>query len=327
MSKRVKLEKQTNKLAEIFYEMADILELKKEKWKPQAYRIAAQTIESLKEDIEDIYLEKGIKGFEELPGIGEGIAKKIVQFIESEKIEEYEKLKKSIPQGLYEMMNIPGIGVKRASLFYHKLKIKNIKELEKAAKKHKLLGLPGFKEQAEKKILEGISSLEIENRIPLKQAEKIANRIISELKKLKEIEKVEIAGSIRRKKSMIRDIDLVVQTKKPEIVAEKFTKMSFVDKILGKGKEKATIITKDRMQADVRFFTEKEYGAGLLYFTGDKQHNIWLRKIAIKKGWKLNEYGLFQGRKRIAGRTEKEIYDKLGVKIVGPEKRIGEVLG
>ena len=178
----------------------------------------------------------------------------------------------------------------------------------------------------QEKILDGIQAFkEQKGRIPLEEAEKIASRALKELKKIKEVEKAIVAGSIRRKKPRIRDIDIVIETRKPEIVAEKFTKMSFVTKIIGKGKEKATIMNKENIQVDIRFFTQENFGSGLLYFTGDKQHNIWLRKIAIKKGWKLNEYGLFSGKKRIAGKTEKEIYDKLGVKYIGPEKRIGEV--
>jgi DNA polymerase (family 10) len=313
-------------IARIFYEIADILEIKKVKWKPQAYRMAAQTLESSK-DVKEIYKKKGIKGIDKLPGIGEGLSKKIVQYIETGKIQEYEKQKKSIPSGLYEMMSVPGIGAKRALLFYEKLKIRNIKQLKKAAEKGEIKGLPLFKERAEEKILEGIQILKGQKgRIPLRQAKREAKEVLKELRKLKEVKKVEAAGSLRRKKPTIRDIDIVVETEKPRQVIEKFVKMSFVEKVLGKGHEKATIITKQRIQVDVRVFGKENFGSGLLYFTGDKQHNIWLRKIAIKKGWKLNEYGLFEAKtgKRIAGKSEKEIYDKLGVKMVKPEKRVGE---
>lgn len=315
------------RIAEIFYEMADILQIKNVQWKPQAYIIAGQTLESLNENIEDIYVSGGIKALEELPGIGEGLAKKIIQYIETGKIEEHEKLKKSIPAGIYGMMRIPGVGAKKASLFYNKLGIKNISELENAALKHKLLGLPGFKERAEKKIIEGIAIMKGQKgRISLREAGKIASAIIKEVKKLKEVSECVAAGSLRRKKSTIGDIDIVIKTNSPEKVLARFVKMSFVKDVLGMGKEKAIIILKQGIQADARVFTDDEFGAGLLYFTGDKNHNIWLRKIAISKGWKLNEYGLFDKKeKRIAGRTEEEIYDKLGVKFVEPSKRIGEV--
>lgn len=312
-------------IANIFYQIADILEIKGDKFRPQAYRVAAQSLEALKKDVQDIYLEKGEKGLKDIPGIGEALSQKIIQYIETEKIDKLERLKKEIPAGIYEMMSIPGVGAKRAKLFYDS-GIKDIKELEKAARNHKLQKLPSFKQRAEEKILEGIKSMGIEERLPRKEAEKIASKILQELEAIKEIKKTEIAGSLRRKKESIRDFDFVILTDNPEKVIEKITKMSFVKDIIAKGKEKLTIITKQDRQADFRFFNKEEYGAGLLYFTGDKGHNIWLRTIAIKKGLKLNEYGLFKNEKRIAGKTEEEIYDKLGLKYISPEKRVGEVI-
>lgn len=310
-------------IAAIFYEIADLMELKKDRWRAIAYRAAAQTLESLKEDVQDIYLKEGERGLEAIPNVGEALAKKIIQYIETEKIDKLEELKKTIPSGLYEMMQIPGVGVKKAELFYYKLGIKNIKQLKKAAENHELQKLPNFKEQAEKKILEGIKLLGIENRIPLKQGEKIASKILQELKKTKEIKKAEIAGSVRRKKASIRDFDFVILTNSNEKVADKISRLDFVKEIISKGREKLTIITKSGRQADFRFFQKEEYGAGLLYFTGDKNHNIMLRKMAIKLGLKLNEYGLFQGSRRIAGKTEQEIYYKLGMKTPKPEDRVG----
>jgi len=312
-------------IANIFYQIADILEIKGDKFRPQAYRVAAQSLEALKKDVQDIYLEKGEKGLKDIPGIGEALSQKIIQYIETEKIDKLERLKKEIPAGIYEMMSIPGVGAKRAKLFYDS-GIKDIKELEKAARNHKLQKLPSFKQRAEEKILEGIKSMGIEERLPRKEAEKIASKILQELEAIKEIKKTEIAGSLRRKKESIRDFDFVILTDNPEKVIEKITKMSFVKDIIAKGKEKLTIITKQDRQADFRFFNKEEYGAGLLYFTGDKGHNIWLRTIAIKKGLKLNEYGLFKNEKRIAGKTEEEIYDKLGLQYISPEKRVGEVI-
>jgi len=322
------MEKNNNiEIAKIFYEMAEILELQDIRWKPRAYVGAAQTLEALKKDVSEIYKKYGAKGINDLPSIGKGLTKKIIQFLGTGKIDEHEKLKKSIPSGLYEMMKIPGVGAKKASLFYDKLGIKDIDQLEKAAKEKKLIGLPGFKEKAEEKILEGIEIMKHEKgRILLKDAEKIADKVIKELKKLPEVKKAVAAGSIRRKKSNIGDIDIIIETFDHEKVLDKFSKMKFVAKIIGVGKEKATVLTKEGIQVDVRAAAEDFFGACLLYFTGDKNHNIWLRKIAIKKGWKLNEYGLFEGNKRIAGKTEEEIYSKLGLKYLKPEKRIGEIL-
>jgi DNA polymerase (family 10) len=311
-------------ISQIFYHIADVLESQGVAWKPIAYRKAARSLENLKEDVDTLYKREGIKGIEEIQGVGEALAKKIIQYIETGKIDSWERLKKTLPKGFYQLLDVPGLGIKKAKLFYEKLKIRNIEQLEKAAKAHKLLSLPGFKEKSEKNILEGIELLKKQKgRIPYLKAKKIADKIVSELKKLAEVDEVIAAGSLRRKMPTIGDLDIVVKTRYPERVIDKFVKMKFVKKIIGKGKEKATIITKENVQADLRVFTESEFGAGLLYFTGDKEHNIWLRKIAIKKGLKLNEYGLFKGSKRIAGRTEQEIYNVLGVKMPSPENRIG----
>jgi len=329
MKKGEKNKSNNSDLAGIFYEMAEILELKQVKWKPQAYIAAAQTMESLGEDVSEIYKKKGRNGLLELPGIGEALADKIIRYLGERKIDEYERLKKSVPAGLYEMMKIPGVGAKKAMLFYNKLGIKSIDELGRAAEEHKLLGLRGFKEKSEQKIIEGIEMMKGEQkRISLKDAERLAKPILAGLGKIKEIKETIVAGSFRRKKSSIRDFDIILmaEEKNHEKILNSFTKMSFVKEVLGKGREKATIITKDGIQVDARVFTDKEFGTGLLYFTGDKGHNIWLRKIAIKKGWKLNEYGLFDGKgKRIAGKNEEEVYNKLGLDYIEPEKRIGEV--
>jgi DNA polymerase (family 10) len=315
-------------IAQIFFEIADILQLKNIRWKPQAYIIGGQTIESLKQDVSQIYRIGGIKALEELSGIGQALAKKILEYLQTGKIREFEKLKSTIPLGLYEMMKISGVGAKKASFFYNKLAIKNIDELYRAAEEHKLRGLPGFKERAEEKIIEGINLMKSQKpRMALKEAEKIVNKILPSIKEIRGVMEVIVAGSLRRKKSSIGDLDILIRTDRSEEVLKNFVKLNFVKEILGVGKEKATIITKQGIQIDVRVFTEEEFGAGLLYFTGDKQHNIWLRKIAIKKGLKLNEYGLFNNitGRRIAGKTEREIYSALGLKWILPEKRIGVV--
>ncbi len=308
-----------SEIARIFYEMSEIMAYKKDNWRSQAYLLATQVLESLKEDVEDIYLEKGLKGLEDIPSIGEALAKKIIEFIETGKISKYEVLKKSIPSGIFEMMKIPGVGVKKASVFYEK-GIKNIQQLETALRKHKLISF-GFKEKSEEKLLEGIKNVGLDLRIPLIQAQAIAKKVVLELEKIPEIEKIEVAGSIRRKKSSIRDIDIVIVADKD--VSEKLGKMKIIERLINKGKEKVTFIFKDR-QVDIRIFSKSEFGAGLLYFTGDKQHNIWLRRIAIRKNLKLNEYGLFDLKtgKRIAGSSEEEIYEKLGLSYIPSEKRI-----
>lgn len=314
-------------IAEIFWEIADILQMKNVQWKPQAYRMAAQTLESLREPLIDIYKRGGAKAIDALPGIGQGITKKIIEYIKTKKIKKYEVLKKSLPGEMYQIMKIPGIGPKKAMLFYKKLGIKSVAQLKSAAKQGKLKSLPLFKERSEQKVLEGISIKKGQSgRIPHKDAKKIADEIVKHLKKLPEAQRVLAVGSIRRKKPTVRDIDIIIQTNKPEKIVAKYIKMPFVKRVLAKGKKKAIIITKSGIQADIRLVRPEEYGACVVYFTGDKQHNIWQRKIAIKKGWKLNEYGIYDKRtgKKLDNGTEAGIYKMLEIRMPKPEERIGE---
>jgi DNA polymerase (family 10) len=310
-------------IIKIFYEIADILEMQNVKWKPNAYRNAARAIEILHDSLKEIYEKGGIKALEDIPGIGEGLAKKIVQYIKTGKINEYERLRRTVPKHILDLMDIPGLGAKRAKILYEKLGIKSVKDLEKAVKQHKIAKLFSFGEKSEENIIRNLETMKTsEERRPLNEVLQIANKIIKELKN--KVEKIVVAGSIRRKKAMVRDIDILAISKNPEPVMNYFTKMKNVDRILGKGKTKSTVILDNGIQADLRIVPEKSFGAALQYFTGSKDYNIKLREIAIKKGYKLNEYGLFERKtgKMVAGETEKEIFKILGVKYIEPEKRI-----
>ncbi len=309
------------KLAEIFYEIADILEIKKVNWKPQAYRKAARSIENLGEDVKEIYESKGEKGLEEIPGVGEAIVKKIVEYIKTGKVHHLEELKKTIPKGVVEMMSVPGIGAKKAVKLYDELGISSVKELEVAAKKHKIAGLESFKEKSEENIVEGIEFMKKRGkRILLGMALPIARKIVSELKKREGVKEAIAGGSLRRMEETIGDIDILVVSSDYKVV-DFFTKMPIVKKVLAKGDTKSSIITKDDIQIDLRIVKPGAFGSALQYFTGNKDHNIKLRDIAIKKGLKLSEYGLFNGKKQIAGRIEEEIYHKLGMQYMEPELR------
>ncbi|MEM4259312.1 MAG: nucleotidyltransferase domain-containing protein [Candidatus Pacearchaeota archaeon] len=313
-----------SEIAAIFYEMADILEMQNIAWKPIAYRSAARTIESLKEPIENIYKKGSLKALESLPNIGEALAKKIEEYIKTGKISEYEKLLTTIPKHMRELMKIPGLGAKRIQKLHDALKITTVKQLENAAKAHKIAKIPTFGAKSEQDILEAIQlSRESAGRIPLEEAEETANSIIMKLKRLKEIKQIEAAGSLRRKKPFVRDIDILASSDNPKKVIDEFTKLEDIRKVIGKGPTKATIILKSGIQADIRVIKPESWGAALFYFTGSKNYNIAMRKIAIKKGMKLNEYGLFDKKtnKMLAGKTEKEIADKLGVKLPKPEDR------
>jgi DNA polymerase (family 10) len=311
-------------IAEIFYAMADILEMQNVQWKPRAYRQAARAIDSLPEDIGGVYKKGGIKLLEEIPGVGEGIAKKIIEFLKTGKVKEYERLKKAVPSHINILMRIPGMGSKKVKKLNKILNIRTVSDLEKAARAHKIANIEGFGEKSEQDILEGIALMrKSKGRIPLKTAERTADKIISRLKRLKEVKQISSAGSLRRRKSTIRDIDILVSSDKPEKVINAFTKLKDIQKVLAKGPTKATIVLKSGIQSDLRVLPPESWGAGLFYFTGSKNYNIEMRKIAIKKGYKLSEYGLFdkQTGRMIAGKTEKEICKKLGVKWLKPEQR------
>jgi DNA polymerase (family 10) len=313
-----------SEIASIFYEIADILEMQNIDWKPIAYRNAARTIESLKENVEDIYKKGKIQALEALPNIGEALAKKIAEYIETGKISEHQKLLNKIPKHLRELMKIPGLGPKRIKKLNETLGIKTTEELEKAAKAHKIAKIPAFGEKLEQDIFESIQlARQSESRIPFEKAKKEAENIIFQLKKLKEIKQIETAGSLRRKKAFVRDIDIVASSNKPEKVIEAFTKLENVQKILGKGPTKAIIVLKSGIQADIRVLKPESWGAGLFYFTGSKNYNILMRKLAIKNNMKLNEYGLFDKKtgKMLAGSTEEEITKMLRTKLLKPEDR------
>ena len=309
-------------LIKIFYNIADILEIKNVEWKPLAYRKAARSIEVLGEDVEEIYNKYGIKGLKEISGVGERIAEKIEEFIKTNKIKEYEELKKTIPKHLTEMMDVPGLGAKKVKKLYEELNIKSVNELEKAAKQHKISGLETFKEKSEENILKGIELVKKgKGRILLGVALPIARNIIEELRTLKEMKNISVAGSLRRMEETIGDIDILAISSNPKKVMDKFTSLKEVNRILAKGETKSMVNLENGMQADIRVLDEKSYGAALQYFTGNKGHNIRLRELAIKKGYKLNEYGLFKKDKYVCGRTEKEIYNKLGLDYIEPELR------
>jgi DNA polymerase (family 10) len=305
-------------VARILYEVADILEIKGVEFKPYAYRRAAQSIGSLTDDIEEYY-KKG--KLEEIPGVGKAIAEKVAEIIETGSLKHLEDLKKSMPVDL-ELLNIGGLGPKKVMILYKKLKIRNVNDLEKSAKAGKISKLHGFGEKTEKEILDNIElSRKRKERMLLGHALPIAEEIIRKLKKLGYVDNISVAGSLRRMKETIGDIDILVTSKKPEGVMKAFTGMEDVDEVLAKGTTKSSVLLKSGIQADIRVVEKKSFGSALLYFTGSKEHNIALRKIAIQKKMKLSEYGLFKGNTQIAGKTEEEVYKKLGLHYIEPEIR------
>ncbi len=312
-------------IAKIFYEIANYLEMEGVAFKPYAYKRVANALGALEENVEDIYKQGGLKGLEKIPGVGKNIALKIEEYLKTGKIKYYEKLKKETPFSLEEIIAVEGMGPKQARILYQKLKIKNLKDLEKAANAHKIASLFGFGEKTEKNILEGIAFLKkSKGRFLLGKILPVAKEILENLKRLKEVKKINLAGSVRRMKETIGDIDILAVSKNPSKLMDFFVSQPAVIKIWGKGSTKSSIRVKDGFDIDLRVVPAKSYGSALQYFTGSKEHNIATRKIAINRGLKLNEYGVFRGKKMIAGKTEKEVYKAIGLLWIPPEMRENE---
>jgi len=309
-------------IAKMFYDIANYLEMEGVAFKPYAYQKVAITLETLEQDIEEIYKKGGLKGLEEIPGVGKNIALKIEEYLKTGRIKTYERLKKKTPINLGELIGVEGMGVKKAKVLYQKLKIKNLKDLEKAAKSHKIASLFGFGEKTEKNILEGIAFLKrSKGRFLLGDIMPIVREVLEELRGLKEVKEISAAGSVRRMKETIGDVDILVISKNPKKIMDFFVSRQGVIKVWNKGSTKSSVRMKEGFDIDLRVVPAKNYGSALQYFTGSKEHNIATRRIAIDKGLKLNEYGVFKGSKMIAGRTEKEIYKTIGLDLIPPEMR------
>jgi len=311
-----------SEIAKILSEMAMLLEMKGVPFKPRAYEKAAVIIETLEEDIRDTYKKGGLKSLMDISGIGQGIAEKIEEYIKTKQIKDYEHLKKQVPVDVGGLTSIESLGPKSVYKLYKKLGIKTVGQLEKAAKAGKLRDLEGFGEKSEKKLLKGIEFLKTgQGRFILGFVRPTINSILERLRKLPYVEMAEPAGSIRRMQETIGDLDILAISKEPEKVIDYFVKMPEAAHIYGQGPTKVNIRLNNGMDADLRVLKPASFGAALQYFTGDKYHNIALREIAVRKGYKLNEYGLYKGKKLAAGKTEEEIYKKLGLELIPPEIR------
>jgi DNA polymerase (family X) len=309
-------------VAEVLYQIADLLDLKGDTFfKTRAYRIAAQTIEVLDENIEDIVKQDRIK---EISGIGNALAKKIKELVETGKLEYFENLKKEIPQGLLKMLEISGLGPKKVAAIYKNLGIKTIPELGQACKEGKLRDLEGFGIITEQNILRGIQLKgKTSGRVFLNLANEDGQNYTNYLKKNDKIKRLSIAGSLRRRKETIGDLDILASSDSPNEIMDFFVKYEDVKQVLLKGSTKTSVILNDGLQVDLRVVEDKNFGAALQYFTGSKEHNVKMRSLAIKKGYKLNEYGLFikKTEKFVVGENEEEIYNKLGLEYIEPELR------
>jgi len=307
-------------LADLFEKMADILEFKGENpFKISAYRKASRIIGDLTQDIEEISEQGELKN---IPGIGEGMAQKIVEYLKTGKISKFEEVRKGVSDELIAVMDIPGMGPKTLSMLHKEKGISNLSQLEKALEDGSLMGLFGIGEKKIENIKRGILLLkQSRGRMNLGVAFPVAKRIVEALRQKTGSKKIEWAGSLRRMKENIGDIDILATGPDKEKIVQAFTHLAEVKEVLASGETKASVIVEGGTQIDLRVVEEDSYGAALQYFTGSKGHNIHLRGIAKAKGIKINEYGVFKGAKRIGGKEESDVYRVLGMDWIDPELR------
>jgi DNA polymerase (family 10) len=291
-------------------------------FRARAYYRAADTIASLQENVIDIYGRQGVNGLLEIPAVGKAIASKIEEYLKGGKIQHLEELKAKVPIDIDELYGIEGIGPKTIKMFYDKLQIKNLADLEKAATEGKLKTLQGFTEKKEQDIFKRIEFFKRgKGRLIIGEVYPLVKQIEKRLQHIAGVKNAVAAGSIRRMKETIGDIDYLVAANDPKRVIDFFVKMPEVQEILGMGQAKAFVKLASGIDADLLVVPEESWGAALQYFTGSKEHSVQLRKIAISKDFRLNEWGVFKGDKRIAGATEEEVYKTLGLQWIPPEMR------
>jgi DNA polymerase (family 10) len=310
-----------SEIATAFYRLAELLEIGgANPFRVRAYRNAARTLEGLPESAEEM-LAQG-KDLAELPGIGRDLADKIAGMIATGRLAALEAEEKRLPASLIELATIPGLGAKRIRLLHEKLAIAGIPALAKAAAAGQLTGLPGFGPKLQAKIREALAHRRVgPQRWRIDAVGEIARDLLDYLKADPAVEKAEAAGSLRRRRDSIGDLDIVAASRRPAAVIDRFTKFGEVAQISSKGPTRSTVLLRSGLQVDIRVVPGESYGAALLYLTGSKAHNIALRTRAQKRGLKLNEYGIFKGRREITAADESAIYRLLGLPYIEPEIR------
>ncbi len=311
-----------HEIAALFAQMGDLLEFRGENpFRIRAYRRAAQNLESFSGDLDRLAAEGRLT---ELSGIGSDLAAKITEYLTTGRIKAVEELRRSIPSGVLALLEVPGIGPKTAKNLTERLHIASVEQLEEAARAHRLQGLPGFQKQKEQNILRGIAIVKKgRERMHLGLALGLASELLALLGKVPGVTRVSAAGSLRRMKETIGDLDLLAASRRPLGVMRSLCESSYCARVLAEGTTKASIITPSGVQVDLRVVEPESFGAALQYFTGSKEHNVRLRELAIRRGLKVNEYGVFRlntGR-RLAGKEETDVYKALGLPWIAPELR------
>jgi DNA polymerase (family 10) len=312
---------QNAEVADLFNKVADLLEIEGEnQFRVRAYREAAWTVGGYSRSVAEMVQQD--EDLTELPGIGKDLADKIREMVESGKLSQAEELEKRTDPGLRELLGLPGLGRERVRELHEKLGIRNLQELEEAARHGKISELPGFGKKTEQNILEAIEQgSTTKKRVKLSAAEQVAKSLEDCLKGIEGVEKAVVAGSYRRRQETVGDLDVVVASKKGGEVIENFVEYEDVQKVVSKGKTRTSVALRSGLQVDLRVVPKESFGAALLYFTGSQPHHVALRDMSLKKKLKINEYGLFKGDDRVAGNTEEEIYNNLGLAYIEPELR------
>jgi DNA polymerase (family X) len=309
-------------IARVLREIAALLDMDGVPFKPRAYEKVADAVAAVDEPIAAIYRRGGSKAVEELPGVGKSIAEKIVTLIESGRLPYYEELHARTPVDVAGLMAIEGLGPKHIKTLYQELGVRTVDDLETAARAGRIRGLSHFGEKSEQKILKGIGFLQSgSGRFLLGQVLPLMTEVAARLEKVRGVRQVAIAGSVRRRKETVGDGDVLVVAAKPDAVMHCFVGMPEVVHVHGKGLTKSSVKLDNGLDVDLRVVPAESFGAALNYFTGSKDHNVALRRIAIGKQLKLNEYGVFRGDKAVAGRTEEDVYAALGLPYIEPELR------
>ncbi|MHA1812366.1 MAG: DNA polymerase/3'-5' exonuclease PolX, partial [Candidatus Thorarchaeota archaeon] len=307
-------------IARLLHEISVLLEVEgKNKFKPRAFARAARSVEALGEDIEAVAARDALT---EIPGVGKSIAEQIQEYLATGKMSTLEELRQRIPVKVEELEAIPGVGPKTIKLLYESLKITDLESLERAINEGHLKGLRGIGPKTITQIAEGIALVRGGmSRTLLSEALPIADAIVEHLKSSAPVTRIDVAGSLRRRKESVGDIDILVLSERPTDVTDAFVSYPDVSDVLLRGDTKTSIRLTNGFQVDLRLLPIESYGAGLQYFTGSKDHNVHLRSIAQRAGMKLNEYGLFKGEELVAGAEESEIYQSLGLQFIPPELR------
>jgi DNA polymerase (family 10) len=322
---------ENREIAAVLEEIANLIRILQDdpKWsfKAVAYDRAKRSIESYPERLEDIARDPARK-LTDIPGVGADLAKKISELVETGRSAYHQEKLAKVPRTLLELLQLQTVGPQKVKLFYEQAKITNIDELQAAAQEGRLRGLPGMSQKSEENILKAIEVFRrAAGRFLLSTAYETAEALTAWLREAKGVEEVTPAGSLRRGRETVGDLDLLVTASAPASIAEHFLRFPHIAAVLAKGEDKVSVKLKNDLQVDVRLLDRSAYGAALQYFTGSKEHNVALRDRAKRRGWKLNEYGLFEGDKLLASRTEEEIYAGFGLPWIPPELRenLGEI--